>query len=242
MIWIIGGTSDANEIAQRLNAEGHKVTLSAATSYGKKLAHDLGIHVVEGKMNVEQMLSHFAKVRMVIDASHPFAEEVSENAIKACSELNLTYIRYERATQVYPYAHYYSSYNELIDALKQTQGNIFLTIGSNNIHLFSDLKDRIIARVLPVKDSIEKCEAAQIPTHRIIASKGIFKAETNLALYKEYDAKHLVTKDSGEAGGIRSKIDIAYRNNMIIHILKRPQILYPNKTDNIEEIINLSTQ
>ncbi len=238
MIWIIGGTSDANIIAQKLTEKGCSVTLSAATSYGKKLADSLGFSVIEGKMNQEQMQEQFSKADYVIDASHPFAEEVSANAIAACQAVNAPYLRYERENKQFDYAQYYNTYDELIAALKQSTGNIFLTIGSNNIHLFSDLKDRIIARVLPVKDSIEKCEAAGIPVHQIIASKGIFQEETNLALYKEYEAKHLVTKDSGDAGGISSKVEVAYRNNMIIHILRRPQIAYPNKTNSIEDIIN----
>ncbi|WP_068473982.1 precorrin-6A reductase [Saccharicrinis aurantiacus] len=237
MIWIIGGTSDANKIASELAQKGFSISISTATAYGSQLASINNVSVVQGKMDAAQMTEKFATCTLVIDASHPFAADVSKNAIAACQTAKVEYIRFERETQNFAYANYYKSYSDIINALSKLDGNIFLTIGSNNIHLFTPLKDRVIARVLPVIDSLQKCIDAEIPTHQIIASKGIFKATTNKAMYQEYDAKHLVTKDSGEAGGTSSKIEVAHQLGMQVHILQRPNINYPVVNNTIEDII-----
>lgn len=240
MIWIIGGTSDANEIARKLIAHAYKTGITATSSYGERLALETGCCVKKGKMDSRAMQDLFAETitSYVIDASHPYAEEVSRNAIEACKTNKTKYLRFERETTIIQHAKYYATYEELVAGLIQTTGNIFLTTGSNNLHRFSSIPaERIIARVLAVTDSIMKCESAGIPAHNIIASKGRFSEEANYALMKEYEIKHLVSKDSGVAGGLIEKTNAALQLGIMVHILKKPQIDYPQKYSSIDELV-----
>jgi len=228
MIWIIGGTSEANEIAADLSSKDFDIVVSTTSEYGELLAQKNRVHVVCGKMDKPTMIQAFTNTSIVIDASHPYAQEVSENAMEACAHLKISYIRFERKTTTISGANYYPDYVALENSLKTVAGNIFLTIGSNNLHRLSALdRNRLIVRVLAVTESIMKCAEANIPAHNIIASKGRFTKETNMALMKEYNIKHLVTKDSGEAGGLFEKIAAAQELGIAVHIVEKSKIEYP---------------
>ncbi len=240
MIWVIGGTSDANKIVEKLLISDCKILVSTTTTYGSQLAQKKGVTVIQKQLNKDEMqhlIMDYA-ISKIIDASHPFAQVVSENAIQVCQNNNIPYVRFERKVNQYKCAHYYQSYEEIIKALKQTEGNILLTIGSKNVNLFSAIKDRIIARVLPVQESILLCENAGLKAHQILAMKGKVSTPTNIALMKEYDIQHLVTKDSGETGGMNEKINAAKECSINIHILNRPIINYPDTIDNYQDILD----
>ncbi len=236
MIWVIGGTSDANRIVEKLLISDCKILVSTTTAYGSQLAQKKGVTVIQKQLNKEEMqhLIMDYSISKIIDASHPFAQVVSENAIEVCQHNNIPYVRFERKVKHYSEALYYQSYEEMVTALKQSEGDILLTIGSKNVGLFSDINDRIVARVLPVQESILLCENAGLKAHQILAMKGRVTTDTNIALIKEYGIKHLVTKDSGEAGGMEEKINAAKACNIKVHILGRPKINYPEIIQDIE--------
>ncbi len=236
MIWVIGGTSDANKIVEKLLISDRNILVSTTTTYGSQLAQKKGVTVIQKQLNKNEMqhlIMDYA-ISKIIDASHPFAQVVSENAIEVCQNNNIPYVRFERKVKHYPDALYYQSYEEIVTALKQSKGDILLTIGSKNVGLFSDINDRIVARVLPVQESILLCENAGLKAHQILAMKGRVTTNTNIALIKEYGIQHLVTKDSGEAGGMDEKMDAAKACNIKVHILGRPKVNYPNVVKDIE--------
>lgn len=238
MIWIFGGTSDANKIATSLT-KSYPVIISTATGYGNKLAKETGAFVKEGRLDCTEITAEFNanKVKLVIDATHPFASEVSLNAIKACKLANLPYVRYERQSIICENAFHYCSYDEMLEALANSTGNILLTIGSNNLIRFAGLNtERLVARVLPVNESLEKCAEAGIMPHQIIATKGKFSTEMNLAFIKEYQISHIVMKESGAEGGTQEKIEAAKMADISVHILKRPEVPYPLIATNIKDL------
>ncbi len=239
MIWVIGGTSDANKIVEKLLTLNLKILVSTTTTYGSQLAQKNGVTVIQKQLNKTDMVQLIKgySILKVIDASHPFAHVVSENAIEVCQNNKIPYVRFERKVIQYKCAHYYQSYEEIITALKHTEGNILLTIGSKNVSLFSTIKDRIVARVLPVQESIILCENAGLKAHQILAMKGKVSTSTNIAFMKEYNIQHLVTKDSGEAGGMDEKINAARECSINVHILNRPIINYPDTINNYQDIL-----
>lgn len=230
MIWIIGGTSDANKLAERFRSQGHRILISTTTAYGSQLAALQNCEVIEQQLSesgMEQLLTNKA-ISVVVDASHPFAELVSTQALAVCARTKRPYLRFEREQVQIAGAHYYPDYEQLIKALKQTSGNILLTIGSKNVHRFcSELRERIIARVLAVSKSLDECQAAGLQAHQLIAMKGRMRLETNRALMEEYEITQLVSKESGEAGGLFEKCQAAQELGIAVHLLARPRLKYP---------------
>ena len=84
---VFGGTEDGRQLAEQLAEAGWKVLLCVATEYGREQVADRpGLEVRAGRMTAEEMsmLMHDQPFEGVIDATHPYATEVTSN-IKAAA-------------------------------------------------------------------------------------------------------------------------------------------------------------
>ena len=230
MIWVVGGTSNAKEICERLIATGVSVIVSVTTDYGRQLSEFTGIEVVQGKLSreeMEQLIQNYC-VRVVVDASHPFATEVSANAMLAAKTIGVSYLRFERGNTRFGNATYVDSYEEAVAFLTHKPGNILLTTGSKFVAKFIPLGvERLFARVLSTSDSVALCEQAGLKPVNVIALCGVGSVALNLALLNEFDIRFLVTKESGAEGGLQEKIEAANQVNAEVIIIQRPAINYP---------------
>lgn len=230
MIWVVGGTSNATEICERLVVAGLSVVVSVTTDYGRQLSEFQGIEVVQGKLSREEMehLIQTRGVRLIVDASHPFASEVSENAMEAAKSTGMPYLRFERANTRFESGTYVDSYEEAIAYISDKQGNILLTTGSKFVAKFIPLGvERLFARVLSTSDSVALCEQAGLKPVNVIAMCGVGSVALNLALLKEFNIRFLITKESGVEGGLQEKIEAAKLVNAEVIIIQRPAINYP---------------
>ena len=230
MIWVVGGTSNAKEICEHLASEAHRVLVSVTTDYGRQLSEFPGIEVVQGKLSREEMehLIQTRGVRLVVDASHPFAAEVSTNAMLASKNTAVPYLRFERANTRFANATYVNGYEQAVAYLAEKPGNILLTTGSKFVAKFIPLgAERLFARVLSTSDSVALCEQAGLKPVNVIAMCGVGSVALNMALLKEFDIQFLVTKESGVEGGLQEKIEAAKQVNTEVIIIQRPAINYP---------------
>jgi len=230
MIWVVGGTSNAKEICEHLASEAHRVLVSVTTDYGRQLSEFPGIEVVQGKLSREEMehLIQTRGVRLVVDASHPFAAEVSTNAMLASKNTAVPYLRFERANTRFANATYVNGYEQAVAYLAEKPGNILLTTGSKFVAKFIPLgAERLFARVLSTSDSVALCEQAGLKPVNVIAMCGVGSVALNMALLKEFDIQFLVTKESGAEGGLQEKIEAAKQVNTEVIIIQRPAINYP---------------
>ena len=94
MILVLGGTSDSIEICNLLNKHNLSYFVSVTTSYGKEIASKCTDKVLLKKLTIEDMIEFIKenKIDKVIDATHPYAVEVSTNAMKACELSNTRYL------------------------------------------------------------------------------------------------------------------------------------------------------
>jgi precorrin-6A/cobalt-precorrin-6A reductase len=230
MIWVVGGTSNATEICERLVMAGLSVVVSVTTDFGRQLSEFSGIEVVQGKLSHEEMehLIQTRAVSLVVDASHPFATEVSANAMLAAKIIGVPYLRFERANTRFANATYVDSYEEAVAYLAHKEGNILLTTGSKFVAKFIPLGvERLFARVLSTSDSVALCEQAGLNPVNIIAMCGVGSVALNMALLKEFDIRFLVTKESGAEGGLPEKLEAANQAGTELIIIQRPAINYP---------------
>ena len=241
MIWIIGGTINGTDISKLLISENFPVIVSVTTEYGKVLALQTGAEVIDTALNPSQMcqLINDRDIKLVIDASHPFATEVSQNAIEVSKECGVPYIRFERENQIFNDVTYLSNYNEVVEYLNLKDGNILLTTGSKHIAEFKPLgTERLFARVLSTASSISLCEAAGLKPSNIISLSSVCSKELNYALMKEFNIRYLITKESGNEGGIQEKIDAANDAGVEVIIITRPKINYPIEYNDYTMVLN----
>ncbi len=233
MIGLILGTSEGKEILRKLNRFTDDLFVTTATSYGEELLKDYKYKYINSspltKAELEKKLTTY-RVTTLIDASHPYATEITENTKKICKERNIHYIRYERPSVIKEYLKYKNV--ELIENLEDLKeilikyginGTILNTTGSKNVDKFINLKipNRIVHRVLPTVESIEKCLNSGVKVEDIIAIKGPVGLELNTAFIKECRAVALILKDSGIAGGTEEKIIAAINEGILVFVVKR---------------------
>lgn len=229
-VLLFSGTSEGRKLAEILSAHSVKVTVCVATEYGQEVMQESElVEARVGRMNQEEMevLIQSKDWLAVIDATHPYAKEVTENIKKACEHQKREVLRLlrnssERAEHIY----YVDSTEEAAEYLNQTEGNIFLTTGSKEIARYMELIEdtsRIYARILPGTEELEKCHELGLKGKQIICMQGPFSEELNLAMMKEVNAEWLVTKETAGAGGYPEKIRAAERAGARAVVIKRPE-------------------
>ena len=231
-IIIFGGTSEGRRLAEFCAARKIRAAVSVATGYGESLLKEtpwLGIHT--GRMDREQMEAWLAgqNPRLVLDATHPYAVQATENIRLACGGLGLPLLRVLRGesgedggSRVVTVG----SVEEAAAYLDGQEGTILVTTGSKELRAFASLKhcgERVFARVLPSPQALEACrEAGILPSH-ILAMQGPFSAELNAAMIRQTGAAWLVTKESGRAGGFEEKLQAAEETGAKVVLVGRPE-------------------
>lgn len=231
MILVIGGTSEARAIARELARRGAGVLVSTATAYGARLALEDGVGVLQGRMEEKEIKSLIAAkgIRVVIDASHPFATGVTEASSGACAGGEAKYIRYARPWEQemeYPGVEAVNSYQEAAGRACDLGNTIFLSTGSKTAGIFlnmaRDRGRRVIIRVLPDPGVISRLLDIGFSPLELVAMQGPFSEEVNLALWRHFLVDVVVTKESGPAGGLGEKLSAARRLGIPVVIIKRP--------------------
>ena len=96
VILVFGGTAEGRQVSDYLNERRIPHTVCVATEYGEEVLNPGGLAAVRrGRMNREEMLEFLREqtFEAVVDATHPYAVEVSANIRAACTETGLPYLR-----------------------------------------------------------------------------------------------------------------------------------------------------
>ncbi|ACJ75531.1 precorrin-6x reductase [Thermosipho africanus TCF52B] len=240
MILVLSGTSVGRKVADALSRK-YKVLVSTKTEYGKKLINEnKNLKAVYGELDRESLKSLILKnnIKVIVDATHPFATIISKIAFSVSKELNVDYIRYleEEEKVSYENAVYVENHNQAKEKCHDFE-NIFLTIGTKDLAVYKDLIDskNVFVRVLPTLDSIKICEDLNILPKNIIAMQGPFSKELNYILFKETEAQVVVTKESN----LFEKVEAAKRLGIHLIIVKRPKEVGRKKVSSIDELMRV---
>ncbi len=233
-ILIFAGTTEGRELAERLAQAGVHCTVSVATEYGAQvLGPGNGRTVLQGRLTQEQMefLIREEDFTCVVDATHPFATEVSEQIKKACEATGVEYLRLARNTEgdlpedgfdVYEV----DTMQEAAQVLRRLPGNLFLTTGSKDLPVLAEGigdPERIYVRVLPSVESIQICMECGIPVNHFVAMQGPFTQEMNVATLRQIEAGAVLTKETGKVGGFDAKIAAAREVGIPIVVVRNPE-------------------
>lgn len=250
-IMVIAGTRDARDIIGELIKIQADVLATVTTSFGRELLETCPeIRVQEGKLDSAGItgLVKENNISCVVDASHPFAKEVSMNAIRSCDETGAVYLRFERKNTAAEdnTVIRVKSFEEAAEAAGKFEGNILLTIGSHHVSTFTkkipEYKMRLFARILPDSRMMVKCEEAGLSAGNILALKGPFSEELNIEILKHCKAAVMVTKESGETGGTDQKLNAAAKLGVPVVLVERPDVAYTRKVCTVDEVVEFVKQ
>lgn len=228
-VLIFAGTTEGIQICNLLARNGISTYACVATEYGSlsyEKSEYLSVHA--GRLDVDEMERLMVELQpeLVLDATHPYAAEVTQNIRLACEKSGYPYERILRETGKHPQdAVYVEDTEAVVEFLKGTQGNILLTTGSKELAKYAalpDYQERLYARVLSLPSVMEACSTYGIVGKHLIGMQGPFSREMNEAMIRQFDCRYLVTKDTGKAGGFQEKIDAAYACGAIPVVIGRP--------------------
>lgn len=239
---IIAGTVYGRKMADFLCKKGAKVYATVATEYGESVLqpHE-NLTVLSGRLSLSEMEGLINKLKpdAVINTTHPYAVEVSENIKAACEHTGAYYLRLSRDENDYNDLIHVNDLEEAAIYLTDKEGNIFSACGSKEMHKLTAIKDynkRVYIRALPLEEFIKKGLELGFAPSNLICMQGPFSKDLNKAMLKSTNAKYLITKDSGSAGGFNEKIEAANELGITTIVIGRP--LQQNGYD-YEEIIEI---
>lgn len=251
-VMIFSGTTEGRELSQSMAGKGIDVHVRVATEYGAEVMGyddrlDVKVGSCGGAEGIAKVIAELG-CDMVIDATHPYALNITAHIREACGSTGIEYVRLKRSESGISVKDtvIVESVDQAVGYLKGTTGRILVTTGSNDIARYTEINDfenRVVARVLPTKTSVGKCRSAGIPERNIIAAQGPFSEEENYRTVTERGISYMVTKDSGKAGGFEDKINAARRAGITVILLRRPEesgLSYGEVVEKLEQRYGIS--
>jgi precorrin-6A/cobalt-precorrin-6A reductase len=227
VILLFGGTSETAPLTEALLAQGWPVLVSTATEVPLKLPG--GVRRRTGRLDAEGIiaLARKEKATAIVDAGHPFAVELHESLTKSAALSGLPLLRFERPVMKPPEnALLAIDHKEAALLAFGFGGPVLLTTGSRTLKPYVSEARRtgqpVVARVLDHPDSRAACEVAGLRPEEILFGRGPFSLEENRVALRALGAVALVSKDSGEAGGLEAKAEAARLEDAALVLVRRP--------------------
>lgn len=220
---LFGGTEEGRKIAGYLSERNISALVCVATEYGAGILPG-NINVLQGRLDEGEMslLMEKHNFLLCIDATHPYAVDVSRNISAACKKSGLNRVRIIRKSIETDGCIYFDTPAEIAEYLSDKPGNVFVTTGSKELAEFVQISERAFVRVLPNAEVVKFCNETGFSGKHLICMQGPFSAELNAAMLRETNSKFLVTKESGAAGGFEEKIEAAKSVGAVPLVLRRP--------------------
>ena len=225
-VLLFGGTSEGRELALALAEGGVDVCVSVATAAGvgqmpSNLPH---MTISCGAVEQEEKLRLFKEFDCVVDATHPFATSISEHVKQAAALTGTNLFRVVRPPSDTQGCLVAGSLEEALELIP-AEGNVLATTGSKQIASYQTIQGferRVYARVLDDEASITACREAGLSDDHILALRGPFSVEDNVAVIERFGIGALVTKDSGKAGGFPQKVQACRETGTACIVIARP--------------------
>ena len=227
---IFAGTTEGRELAEFLARRGVGCHICVATEYGAQILERelLGHQVHQGRMDAGEMeqLIREEKIRLVVDATHPYASVVTGEIQTACLAVGCRYLRLLREKEaIKDSCVFVDTVREAAEYLKGTRGNILAATGSKELKAYTvipEYEKRVYARVLPSLEALESCRTLGFSGRNVICMQGPFGEALNYGMLKQIQGRYLVTKESGKTGGFQEKLQAAKRAGAKLIVVGRP--------------------
>lgn len=216
MILVFGGTTEGRQAIDVLEESGQTFYYSTKTGEQNVILHHG--QRVDGAMD-EEVMEAFCRehdVRLIVDAAHPFAQQLHLTVASVSGKLRLPAIRYER---IFPERSTDLTWLDDYDQLPADIGTLLATTGVQSIARLKRLELAGVKMVYRILDRPSSIALA----HRQGAT------DDQLCFYTEggglgnVQADAVLMKESGMSGGFREKVDEAKRRGMSVFVLKRPE-------------------
>jgi precorrin-6A/cobalt-precorrin-6A reductase len=236
-VLILGGTTEASELTRLLAADPRfetTVSLAGRTANPKTQPVQTRIGGFGGIDGLVAWLEQ-ERIQAVIDATHPYADQISANAVAACDRLALPLASIVRpAWQAQPGDSWFNvaSAEAAADALGSGSRNVFLSLGRLELGAFANAPHHhYVARTIDPPGDV-----ALPPDIRLLFGRGPFDREAETALLEGEKIDVIVSKNSG-GGATYAKIEAARRLGILVVMIARPDKLRGHALENANEAV-----
>ncbi|HEX2478303.1 MAG TPA: cobalt-precorrin-6A reductase [Geminicoccaceae bacterium] len=217
---ILGGTAEAVALA---GACASRPGLAVISSLAGRTQHpnlppgDVRIGGFGGAAGLARFLLERG-IDRVLDATHPFAAQISAHAEHACREAGVPRVRLLRPPWVSVAGDRWTEVASIAEAaqrLPELGRRVFLTLGNRELDAFAQLDIWFLVR------TIETAGVLPLPQGQWLTGRGPFAVEDELSLLRTHAIDVLVTKASG-GGATYAKLVAARRAGLPVLMVRRP--------------------
>lgn len=235
---ILGGTSEGRALAQALAATRPELSVITSLAGATQSQPDLAGAVRVGGFGGADGLASYIKdnaITMVVDATHPFANRITNNGVAACRQTGTPYLRLDRPQWELPAGAdvvFVPDADEAARLVARTSKAALLTIGRKELDAFSGVeKVKLVVRAIepPVP-------APELSNATYVFARPPFDLEGEVALLREHQIDTLVSKASGGAA-TRAKLDAAAQVGARIVLLRRPPSPEAERVTNVDDAL-----
>lgn len=221
-ILLLGGTTDASALATLVADQGFDAIYSLAGRTEKPLAQALPMRL-GGFGGVEGLVQYLRaeNVSHVVDATHPFAAQMSKNAIAACAETGVKLLALERPGWTETTADHWIRVADLaaaVAALPTSPARVFLAIGRQHVAAFSARPEHHYLLRL-----VDPSPVTLTAPHQVVIDRGPFSTKGDITLLQAHKITHIVAKNAGGSGAV-AKIEAARALGLPVILIDRPFI------------------
>ncbi len=243
-LWLLTGTGEGPSLAESFISKGWKVSVSvvsyeASLAYSKINLEALWIGPLNGVDGICFVLENSIKAKKkfdcVIDATHPFATEITRNLIKACSKCSVDLIRYDRPCSYPQKANLLNGIEDLAK-IDLRDKKVLLAIGSNYLPQAVVMLKKVgaipFARVLPRSGSVSNSLIAGLPESHLAVLKPTDsnqEPQLEIALCRRWAISAVICRQSG---GRTQKIWelVSKKEKIDLWLISRPKYSQDIKT------------
>tara|TARA_Y100001960_G_scaffold309117_1_gene367176 strand:+ start:855 stop:1598 length:744 start_codon:yes stop_codon:yes gene_type:complete len=235
---IIGGTTEARQLAE-LTVHKYGTRLRVITSWAGRSSRSpdvAGESRIGGFGGVTGLLGYLKAetIDMVLDASHPFANQISKHVYEACTIANVPNFSLVRSKWDLPNNGKCFELETMEAAAKRISHfakRVFLTTGRQTLRVFGNM-DNIwfLVRLLE-----RPKEPLMLNNYTLITGFPPFSIKTEKAIMKKYRIDTLISKSSG--GEIPAKIKAALELDLTTVLVSAPPLPPGEYTNNLDECL-----
>lgn len=233
---LLGGTTEASLLAGRLAGLGVDAVFSYAGRTNAPVAQPLPTRIggFGGVAGLTEYLTA-SGISHVIDATHPFAAQISGNAVAACALAGVSLAAFERAPWAPEPGDTWTEVPDVaaaVAALPVAPTRVFLAIGKQHLAAFATRQEHFY--LLRLIDP----PAVPPPFDRFAAvvGRGPFTRAADIALLREHGVTHVVAKNSGGSGA-RAKLDAARALGLPVILIARPAVPARRVLRNVDAVV-----
>jgi precorrin-6A/cobalt-precorrin-6A reductase len=239
-ILILGGTADARHLAERLENDARYAPITSLAGTTRAPSEIAGKVRVGGFGGVEGLADFVGdkNIALVVDATHPFAAQISANAAQAGAKTGVPCLRLERPPWAPRDGDNWTNAGDIQEAVHAipTNARVFLTIGRNEAAKFFTRREiHLVARMIDPPD-------VSLPDHvDLLPARPPFTLDAEKALMVDKRITVLVAKNSG-GPDTYAKIEAARALGVPVIMIARPQKPDLATASNVDEMSALIAQ